>query len=413
MTRKTITTSILVLALLAVVLGVVFGWQFWRKSSAAEFALANNHNVIDVEVGMTKAAVWYPQVQAIGSVVAVQGVEVSPQIDGPVSKLFFTSGELVQKGHPLAQLDDETYQADVANALASYNLAKLKYHRNQQLLEVKAISQSVVDQAKAEMDEAFSELKKTQAQLNQTLVKAPFAGRLGLRQVSLGQYVNAGSPIVSLQQITPVYVDFQLPESYIGEVKKGYEVKLKNSAYPKKTFEGKVVALNAVLNQATRTLNARAEIQNPKGLLVPNMFTEVTVVIPTKQNVIIVPQMAINYSPFGDSVFKVVNGHAKAVYVHVGESRGAVVAVDGDLKANEPIVTVGIFKIQDGGAIRAVNHVESMQHTVAVKPKPKAKATNKLQQANDKSQAFSETAKQTDQDNQKPTVKITLAAGKS
>ncbi len=358
--------STIILIILILLLGLVFGWQYWRQQTLHDFSNSQHTAAISVEIGEARTALWYPQINSIGTVNAVQGIMLSPEIDSKIKAIYFTSGQLVKKGDLLVELDDNAAKAGVANAKAAYEIAKLTYERSKRLAKMRAISRSDLDNDLALMNEAKANLDLAQATTDQLVIKAPFDGRIGLLLVSVGQVAPKATQIASLQQVDPVNVDFDLPESILSQIHVGDEVQIKVSTYPNQIFRGKIIALNANLNIATRTLQMRASVANPEEKLIPGMFTEVNVVLPEPHKVVVVPAMAINYSTFGDSVFEVVNDKAVQKYVTVGEQRDAEVAVEG-INDGDTIVTAGIFKLQNGSPVIIANRAP-LKITQASKP---------------------------------------------
>ncbi len=355
MQRKQVITSIVVLVILFLILSILFIWQYVRSEMIRQYAKIQKQPVAAVEIQRAEAKVWHPLVQAVGSVQAIQGVDVTTQITGKVTKIYFESGQTVKQGDPLIQLDDSTYQADLENATAAYTAAQLDFNRSTRLFKTKTISQAAYDQALSTFQQTKSMLDKAQAILNQTLIKAPFDGKLGLRQVSLGQYINTGDAAVNLQQMNPLYVNFELPQAYLQQVQVGNNIQVTTESYPNQMFKGKIIAVNSTFNTVTRMLEVQATLNNDKAELIPGMFVNVNVIVPIKLNVMVVPVMAVNYSPFGDTIFKVVNNKAEQEYVKVGEQRGEEVAVTGKLEDGDMIVTVGAYKLQDGQPLKIVN----------------------------------------------------------
>lgn len=376
------------IAMLSVIIGLLvllFVWQYVRKEMAQQFSKSSMNQVAAVEVGAVLAEVWHPQVNVVGSIQAVQGTTISAEITGKITKILFDSGQMVTAGQPLVQLDDSSLRAQVQQAQAAYQLSQARFNRIQKVYLQNGVSKETYDESSSQVAQDQAALAKAQALLQQATISAPFAGKIGLRQVSLGQYVAAGDPMTNLQQIDPVYVDFDLPEDYINRVHVNDEVQLTTSAYANETFTGHVIATNAQLNVTTRTLNIRAEVPNTTQQLIPGMFVDVNVIVPQNVDVLTVPEMAVNYSPFGDSVFRVMGNKVEQVYVKIGEQRGNRVAITGNINAGERIVTTGVFKLQNGSLIKMAMplRVSGEKHpgTVSVtKPLATAANTNTVQQ---------------------------------
>ena len=343
--------TIAIVGLLALLLVILFIWHEIRSQLTRKNLAIVNAQATVVEVSTVKSQVWHPQIEAVGTILADQGIEVSTQVDAVVKTINFKSGDFVEQGTLLIQLDPAVLQATVANNEAALKVTNADYERKAQLFKRHAISKADLDQALGAMQEAKATLQQTQASLAQMAVTAPFSGKLGLRQVSLGQFVPKGTVIVSLQAIDPVLVDFSLPETYLSQVKVGDDVSVTTSTFPNQIFTGKIIALNSALDAATRTLQMRAQLPNKNKLLIPGMFADIQVIVPSTKNVLTVPQMAIQYSPFGNTVFVVQNGKAVQRYVTVGEQRGADMEITRGLSDDETVVSVGGNKLQNGTAV--------------------------------------------------------------
>ena len=343
--------NIIVIIALIVILGGLFVWhQIRNHFTASALAEISNAPTI-VEMTKVKSQVWHPQIQAIGSFVAQQGINVTTQVAGVVQTINFKSGQFVDQGTTLVQLDPSVLSATAAKSKATYEGDVLTYKRDKALFAKHAVAKAILDSVRATMLADKAQMDEDAANLAQTTIKAPFAGKLGIRKISTGQYLATGNTIVNLQSVDPILVDFSLPEVYLHKVSTGNQVAVTTSAYPGQTFTGKITAMNAKLNSSTRTLDIRAEIPNKNKSLLAGMFANLNVIVPTKSNVLTIPQMAIQYSPFGDTVFVVQNDKAVQRYVTLGEQRGAEIEVTRGLSAGETIVSVGGDKLQNGTAV--------------------------------------------------------------
>ncbi len=368
--------NIIVIVILVIILGGLYVWHQIRNHLTSSVLAEINEAPVLVEMTKVKSQVWHPQIQAIGSFVAQQGINLSTQVAGVVQTISFKSGQFVDKGTTLLQLDPSVLQAIAAKSKATYDGDVLNYNRYQELYKKRAISKSFLDAKHATLLADKAQMEEDAANLAQTTIKAPFAGRLGIRKVNLGQYLSAGDTIVSLQSVDPILVDFSLPEVYLHKVSVGDQVAVTTSAYPGQTFTGKIIAMNAKLNSDTRTLNIRAEIPNKDKSLVPGMFANINVIVPTKSNVLTIPQMAVQYSPFGDTVFVVQNGKATQRYVTLGEQRGAEIEVTRGLSANETIISVGGEKLQNGAAVITKEQLAAQKQAKAEQQAAKKLQTN-------------------------------------
>lgn len=337
-----------------------------------------------VTTEIARAEDWTAKVQAIGSLTAIKGVNVAPEIDGLVTKYFFKSGEDVTKGQPLVQLDDSVQQAQLLASKATLRQAELNYERQKKLVARGAVSQATLDQATATRDADAAAVQQVKAVIAQKDVRAPFSGRLGLRNVVRGQYVSAGTGLVWLQQLAPIWLDFPISEADAGKVKIGDPVSMTTDTFPDKVFKGHVIARDARVSTDTRTLMVRAELPNSDKLLLPGMFGNVAVSSGTPKKVVTVPRTAITYSLYGDTVWVVEkktpkappaeasagSGEASAAparepakpqliavrrFVKVGQTQGDRVAILEGIKAGDEVVTSGQLKLQPNGPVRVDN----------------------------------------------------------
>ncbi|MEM9878619.1 MAG: efflux RND transporter periplasmic adaptor subunit [Pseudomonadota bacterium] len=307
---------------------------------------------------------WQPSLRAVGTVEAVQGVVLSPRESGIVTSILFESGQIVDAGTLLVQIDDEAQRADVNLFEATLRNAELELKRDRQLVESQAVSVAVLDRAIATRDGARAELNRARARVEDQAIRAPFAGRLGIRRVNIGQYLNPGDPIVSLQTLDPIYVTFQVPENDIGKVAPGMTINAAVDAHPDTTFTGQITSLDAAVNENTRSISVQATLRNPDGLLTPGMFANVSVTQPTQFDVVTVPQTAIAYSLAGDTVWvlKPLEGApdryaAERRKVKPRQGDQGDVAIDGDVRPGDLVVTAGQQKIRPGWQLAINNDI--------------------------------------------------------
>lgn len=304
-----------------------------------------------VEVSKAKQTIDQQQISAIGSLAAVQGIVVRPEIPGKVSKIYVKSGQMVTANTPLIEINPNIYQAQLAQAQARLKLAKLAYGRAAKLYKTHAVSTAELDQAAENMNVEEGEVAELQAKLAQTIIKAPFGGRLGLIQVNVGDYVNIGQAIVNLQALDPLRVDFTIPETYLASLAVGQKVTVKVDPYPGKIFTGQIYALDSRLDSNTRSLAVRAKINNPEHKLLPGIFAEVTLFIGTKKPAISIPQTALMYDASGSYVYKVVKNRAVKTAVTVGKQGSKTVVITKGLTVNAIVVSAGQIKLRDGSAV--------------------------------------------------------------
>jgi len=314
-------------------------------------------------------------IKAIGSVASVQGVTVSADLPGIVSEITFESGSSVPAGALLARLDTRQEQAQLAAAEAQRELARLNLERIGDLLPKGVISRAEYDRVLAEHKQAEARSGEIRATIERKQVRAPFSGILGIRQVNLGQYLTGGSPVVPLQSLSPIYVNFGVPQQQMGPLRIGGEVRATAEGMLGAPFVGRITALDSVFDEATRNIHVQSTFDNHEGRLRPGMFVEALVIVGTPKTVVSLPASAISYAPYGDSVFVVedVKGPKGETYrgvrqqfVRLGGSLGDRVAVESGLAAGEEVVSSGVFKLRNGSAVRVNNHVQP-----ANDPKPR------------------------------------------
>ncbi len=310
---------------------------------------------------------WEQTVSAIGSVTPVNGVTVSADLAGVVRAIEFESGRSVKAGDVLVRLDVRQEQAQLSSAQAQLNLARLNFDRAKGLRSEGVLSQADYDSAKAELDKADASVKEIQATIDRKTITAPFSGVLGIRQIHLGQYLSEGAPIVPLQSLDPIHVDFGVPQQALASIKVGGVIRVTTDGLGATAFEGKITAIDSVVDAATRNAQVQATLANPNHQLHPGMFVKADAILPASTQVIAIPTSAIRYAPYGDSVFVVeqVKNPKGEEYlgvrqqvVKLGEARGDQVAVLSGLKPGEQIVTSGVFKLRNGAAVLVNNEVQ-------------------------------------------------------
>ena len=313
-----------------------------------------------VETIKAKTQTWKPKLYAVGTLSAINGVNVSSEVPGQVVSILFKSGDQVKAGQPLVQLDDAFDRSKLRNDEAALNLARVQFSRQQQLLKTGATSASSFDEARAKLQQMQADVNGDRVTVKKKLIHAPFSGKLGIRQINLGEYVNAGQSLVSLQAMNPLFIDFYLPEQDLKELYVNQPVEIQIGAYKEKVFQAKIVAVDSKVDVDTRNFKVRAEVPNSDGVLYPGVFANVYVLLPEKKNVVTIPQTAISYTLYGDSVYLVVKSkdkqgkailQAKSTNITLGQQRGAVVEVLKGLKAGQEIVSAGQVKIQNNSTI--------------------------------------------------------------
>lgn len=351
---------VIVLLLLVLVFGAIFGWKYLQIQKMVQQA-SQPQPPATVASAEVEAMRWQPRFKSVGSLTANQGIEVSNEVEGVVETLGFESGETVETGDVLLQLDASVDRAILDGLIAQRKLAQLQFERNMRLRKENTVSQSDLDSARASLDEATAAVVAQRARLDKMTLHAPFSGQLGIRQVDVGQYLTPGTQVVTLQSLDPVYVDFSLPERHLAEIAKGQKVTLTVQAYPEQTFEGEITAINSRVEEDTRQVKVRATLPNPDHRLRPGMFAEVMVWLPNIKEVLTLPQQAVTYNPYGSSVFLIQDKDDGLVVqrrqIETGEVRDGRVAVMG-LDAGQRVVSAGQVKLRNAQAVKIDNSVE-------------------------------------------------------
>jgi len=308
---------------------------------------------------------WAPRLTAVGSVSAVQGAVVSAELAGVVSEINFENGAEAKKGEVLMKLDASQEEALLRSAEAEAQLAKTDLERSRDLAIKKVVSGAEFDSAQSKFTRLNAVVDQMRSSITKKTLIAPFDGQLGIRQVNVGQMINAGQQVVPLTSLDPVFADFALPQQYLGQLTPGLEVHVTTDAIPGRVFNGKLTAINSMVDSSTRNITLQATLDNSDHALRPGMFAKAEVMLPEKHKTLVVPGSAISYAPFGDSVFVIEKkkdektGKESQVirqqFVRVGEARGDLVAITQGLKAGETIVSTGVFKLRNGMTVTINN----------------------------------------------------------
>jgi membrane fusion protein (multidrug efflux system) len=319
---------------------------------------------------------WPATLDAIGTLAAVQGVTVSADLPGTVEQILFESGQSVRSGQVIALLDTRQEKAQLAATEAQHELARLTFERMQGLLNEGVVSRAEFDRATAEYRQTDAQVGEIRAVIQRKTIRAPFAGILGIRQVNLGQYLAGGNPLVTLQSLNPIYVNFGVPQQSTGQLKVGRTVHVTTDDMAGAEWPARVSAIDSLVDEATRNIQVQATLANPDGRLRPGMFVRTQVPLGPATTVVALPASAISYAPYGDSVFVVSdltddNGQSyrgvRQHFVKLGAARGDQVAVLSGIKAGDEVVTSGVFKLRNGAAVQINN---SVQPANSAAPKP-------------------------------------------
>ena len=316
---------VVVFAVLAALIGGFGYFQFVIKPAMIKKIIASGTQPpATVSTETAKVETWLPKLPAIGTLRAVQGVEVSSEVGGIVTAINFDSGKFVKKGDLLVQLDDSVEQADLRSGQAQLKKAELELSRQRELLRRSNTAKTSFDAALAARDTAVATVDRTNALIAQKAIKAAFDGQLGIRNVDLGQYVSPGTAMVSLQRLTPIYVDFPMPEQTLTKLAIGQTVEVALDADPGHIFKGAIESIDSKVNQATRNVLVRARVDNTEARLLPGMFANVNVIAGKPEQVVTVPRTAVTYSLYGDSVFVVVEAPKPASEAGTSAPRNTV-----------------------------------------------------------------------------------------
>ena len=363
-----IKRMLVMLILVGAVLGGAFGFKAFVDMKVKEFMAGAGNPPQTVSTTRAVVAQWQPQLEAVGSLRAVRGADLSLEVPGVVEEINFQSGDEVQAGAVLLRLrgDDEIAKLESLEAVA--RLSQINYDRDVKQLKAQAISQAVVDNDEANLRNNKAQVAQQKAIVDKKILRAPFAGQLGLRQVDLGQYLGAGTAIVTLQSLTPIYVDFLLPQQAFERIKVGQAVAAKVDAYPGKAFSGAITAINPKVDAATRNVQVRVTLENADHKLLPGMYATVDIDTGAPQSLVTLPQTAISYNPYGNLVYLVDDKGkdaagkpllvARQTFVTTGATRGDQVSVLKGVKEGDTVVTSGQMKLRNGSPLLINNTVK-------------------------------------------------------
>jgi len=358
---KTIRWLIIVALLLTVLLGGLYEFNRFRTNAIANFFAHNKLPPAQVSAVMVQTRSVPRSAPGIGSIAAVHQVTINPEVGGRVTKIFFLPGQTVKAGDPLVQINDAPDQGDLANYQAQVKLAQIKLARSDQLVKRQFTPQETVDENQSQVAQMNALVQRTQAIIAQKLIRAPFSGQLGIRQIDLGQYLNPGAPIVTLTDLSLLYVNFTLPSQIRPQISVGQQVNITSDAFPGRTFDAKVTTIEPQLSPDTRTIEVQATLPNPGDLLLPGMFVNAAVVLPPQPDALVVPETAVEYTLYGDSVYVIredgKDAKGKPVLkvvrtpVKTGTRWDNNVAILSGLEPGEQVVAAGQVKLQSGAQV--------------------------------------------------------------
>jgi len=367
------------IVMLAVMAALLAGLGFvkFRQIQAAGAQNANFQPPPEaVTTTVAQRETWPSTLNVIGTATAIQGVTVGADLPGTVARITFESGKPVHAGDVLVELDTRQERAQLSAAEAQRDLARINFGRAQELVKQGVLARTEYDNTSAQQKATEAQVGEIRATIERKTIRAPFSGILGIRQVNLGQYLAAGQAIVPLQSLNPIYVNFGVPQQTSAQVRGGRTLRVTSDDLPGAEFTGRVTAVDSVINEATRNIQVQATLSNPNGKLRPGMFVQVQLVLGASRQAIALPASAINYAPYGDSVFVVTNltdpkgktyRGVRQQFVKVEGSRGDQVAVVSGVNAGDEVVTSGVFKLRNGAAVQVNNKVQPPNNP---KPKP-------------------------------------------
>jgi membrane fusion protein, multidrug efflux system len=359
---------VIMLIAVAVVFGGIFGFQAFKAMMIKKFMSSMAQPPQTVTALKASNSPWQPNLEAVGSLRAVKGADLSLEVSGVVDSISFNSGDDVNEGTVLLKLRSGDDEAKLESLQATADLNQITYDRDQKQFKLQAVSQATIDTDAANLKNAQAQVAQQQAILDKKTLKAPFAGHLGIRAVDLGQYLGAGTVIVTLQALDPIFVDFFVPQQSIDQLKLGQPVAIKIDAFKDQTFPGEISAINSKVDAATRNVQIRAALKNADHKLIPGMYATVDISTGAPQNYVTLPQTAITYNPYGDTVYivddkgKDASGKSQLVarqnFVTTGTTRGDQVAILKGVNEGEMVVTSGQIKLHNGSMVLIDNSIQ-------------------------------------------------------
>jgi membrane fusion protein (multidrug efflux system) len=368
---------LIMLMAVGILFGGIFAYKAFVSYEMKKSMSAYQAPPVTVSATEVKSLVWQPRLSAVGSLRAVRGVDVTSEIAGLVQKIYFKSGDEVQEGKLLLQLNADSDIALLHSLEAAAELANTVYERDRKQYQVQAVSKATLDADAADLKVKRAQVAQQAAIIEKKSIHAPFAGKLGISTVNPGQYINPGDKIVTLQSLNLIYLDFYLPQQHLSQLSMGRRVVAKTDSYPDRTFTGKISAVNPKVDTNTRNIQLEATIENPRHELLPGMYATVEVQAGGTKRYLTLPQTSVTYNPYGDTVFVVEKSGkgpegkpvltARQVFVTVGPTRGDQIAILKGLKEGETVVTSGQLKLKNGSRVIINNQIQPSNEAA---PKP-------------------------------------------
>ncbi|MDD3371557.1 MAG: efflux RND transporter periplasmic adaptor subunit [Alphaproteobacteria bacterium] len=370
-----IKRMILMIVAVLFIVGGMIGFKFMMAMQNKKFMATMPIPAQTVSSIKAEELEWQREVRAVGTLRAVNGADLASEVSGIVERVSFDSGNEVEQGSLLIKLRDEDDRAQLRALEAAAHLAQLTLDRDLKQLKGHAVSQATVDADTAALNSAKAQVDAQKAAIEKKMILAPFKGRLGIRRVDIGQFLNAGTAIVTLQQLDPIYVDFNVPEQTLAQLEAGQKLSVHVDALSGEAFDGEIVALNAKIDEATRNVLVRGQLKNPQNKLMPGMFAQISVIVGSPEKRITLPQTAITYNSYGSTVFVVGKDDkgtlvAKQTFVKLGPTRGDQVSILSGVSDGDEIVTTGQLKLRNGSPIVVNNEIQPKNDP---NPKPEDK----------------------------------------
>ena len=372
--KKLLSTSIVGFIVLFIIFGIIFGLRYLINFQHNKEVSERVIKPTPVSAVKAKSLDWTPYLESTGYIQSINGINITSQVSGIVTSINFKSGEMVKKGDILFEIEHNSLNAQLKKKQAVMEIAQITYLRNKNLYKNKAVSEQQLDLTEAKYHEAKAGYEEVQANINNHIITAPFSGKLGIRQIEFGQYFKAGGVGVSLNDIHPIYVNFNIVENDISYISVGQKINVKSTAYPNKIYEGEITSINSTLSSKTRSLVVQGTLENQDRtqLLLPLMFTTVHILLAEKKNIITVPSSAINHTLYGNSVFVLYKSTtsspnnskqgqiyiAKEKMIKIGASLGLDTIIISGLRANDLVVSSGQLKVKNNSKVIINNDIK-------------------------------------------------------
>lgn len=363
----------LMLVAVLIVFGGIFGYKAIGNHFMNEFFDNMPMPVASITATEAYTDQWEPSISAVGSFVAVQGTELTAETSGIITAILFDNGRAVEKGQILLQLDDSIDQPELSRLQAAEQLARLELNRTQRLYQDNSVSELELRRRESEAEQASAAVHIQQAKIAQKVIRAPFRGIAGIRHVNLGQLVSPGSAVVSIESLDPIYLNFTLPEQRLADIHQGQSLTVSVDAYTEHSFSGQISAIAPAVRASSRSVEIQATLDNPDHRLRPGMFARIDVHTDEQQDVVLVPQTAMQFNTYGNSVFilREVDNQLKAFqrFVQTGESRGDMIRILSGLEAGDRVATSGLLKLRNEAAVK-ISDNGNAQPSADLNPQP-------------------------------------------